>query len=129
MSGAPRRRVALIDDEADFRRLVRSWLAGRYAVESYDSAEALLAAPGPPPDLVISDVKMPGLNGFKLCERVRADPRLARARFLFLTGVDCDEGFLLGFEAGADAYLAKPVDRPRLLEKVAELLEGSRAAA
>jgi DNA-binding response OmpR family regulator len=126
---AARRRVALIDDEADFRRLVRSWLAGRYAVDAYESAEALLASTRPPPDLVVSDVKMPGLNGFAFCEKVRADPRLARVPFLFLTGVDCDEGFLLGFEAGADAYLAKPVERARLLERVAELLERTRAAA
>jgi DNA-binding response OmpR family regulator len=125
----PRRRVALIDDEADFRRLVRRWLSGRYEVETYESAEALLAAPGPAPDLVISDVKMPGLNGFKLCEMVRADPRLSRVPFLFLTGVDCDEGFLLGFEAGADAYLAKPVERRRLLERAAELLERTHAPA
>lgn len=126
---APRRRVALIDDDADFRRIVRSWLAARYEVASYEDAEALLAAQGPPPDLVVSDVKMPGLNGFKFCERVRADPRLSRVPFLFLTAVDCDEGFLLGFEAGADAYLAKPVERWRLLEKVAELLERAGARA
>lgn len=126
---AERRRVALIDDDADFRRIVRRWLSGRYEVACYADAEELLAGQGPPPDLVISDVNMPGLNGYTFCERVRADPRLARVPFLFLTGVDCDEGFLLGFEAGADAYLAKPVERRRLLEKAAELLERSGAPA
>jgi CheY-like chemotaxis protein len=119
------KRVALIDDDADFRRLVRRWLEPRYRVDSYEGAEELLAS-GSLPDLVISDVKMPGLNGFRFCEAMRRDPRLARVPFLFLTGVDCDEGFLLGLEAGADAYLAKPVERLRLLEKAAELL---RAAA
>lgn len=123
MKEAARKRLAFIDDDPDFRRIVRSWLAARYDVAAYAGAEELLAAPDPAPDLVISDVKMPGLNGFKLCERLRADARFARVPFLFLTGVDCDEGFLLGFEAGADGYLAKPVERLRLLEKVAELLE------
>lgn len=129
MKEPARKRLALIDDDADFRRIVRSWLAGRYEVAAYAGAEELLAADAPPPDLVISDVKMPGLNGFKLCERLRADPRFLRVPFLFLTGVDSDEGFLLGFEAGADGYLAKPVERLRLLEKVAELLERRGAPA
>jgi DNA-binding response OmpR family regulator len=124
-----RKRLALIDDDADFRRIVRAWLAARYEVAAYADAETLLGATAPPPDLVVSDVKMPGLNGFRLCEKVRADPRFASTRFLFLTGVDSDEGFLLGLEAGADAYLAKPVERLRLLEKVAELLERSGAPA
>jgi DNA-binding response OmpR family regulator len=129
MKEAARKRLALIDDDADFRRVVRLWLSGRYDVEAYPGAEELLAAREPAPDLVISDVKMPGLNGFKLCERLRADARYARVPFLFLTGVDSDEGFLLGFEAGADGYLAKPVERLRLLEKVAELLEKRRQPA
>lgn len=129
MKEPARRRLAFIDDDPDFRRIVRSWLAARYEVAAYVGAEELLAAAGPAPDLVISDVKMPGLNGFKLCERLRADARFAHVPFLFLSGVDSDEGFLLGFEAGADGYLAKPIERLRLLEKVAELLERRRQPA
>lgn len=129
MTGRSRKRLALIDDDPDFRRVVRLWLSGRYEVDDYAGAEELLASRALAPDLVVSDVKMPGLNGFKLCERLRADPRFSRVPFLFLTGVDSDEGFLLGFEAGADGYLAKPVERLRLLEKVAELLEERRAPA
>lgn len=129
MKDSARKRLALIDDDPDFRRIVKLWLSGRYDVAAYEGAEQLLAGSAPAPDLVVSDVKMPGLNGFKLCERLRADPRFARVPFLFLTAVDSDEGFLLGFEAGADAYLAKPVERLRLLEKVAELLERRQAPA
>lgn len=123
-----RDRIAVIDDDADFRALVRRWLVPRYQTAGYADAEELLAS-GEIPDLVLSDVKMPGLNGFRLCERLRADPRFAGVPVLFLTGVDCDEGFLLGEEAGADGYLTKPVERLTLLEKIGALLERRHARA
>lgn len=121
-------RVAVIDDDADFRAIVRRWLAPRYRTAGFAAAEQLLASDDIP-DLVLLDVKMPGLNGFRLCERLRSDPRFAGVAVLFLTGVDCDEGFLLGAEAGADGYLTKPVERLALLEKVAALLERRQARA
>lgn len=123
-----RPRVAVIDDDPDFRAVVRRWLSARYDTAGYPNAEALLAS-GEAPDLVVSDVKMPGLNGFRLCERLRADARFAGVPVLLLTGVDCDEGFLLGEEAGADGYLTKPVERLTLLEKVGGLLERRHAGA
>lgn len=121
----PRARIALVEDEGDFRAILRRWLSPRYDTMSFLDAEDLLESDPDAvvPDLVISDVRMPGLNGFRLCETLRADPRYAGVPVLLLTGVDSDEGFLLGLEAGADAYLTKPVERAQLLEKIAELLE------
>lgn len=126
---AARPRIAVIEDDAEFRAIVAGWLRPRYEVAAYAVAEELLAGAAPAPDLVISDVKLPGLNGFRCCEELRKDPRFAGVPVLFLTGVDSDEGFLLGLEAGADAYLTKPVERLSLLEKIGELLERSRAGA
>lgn len=123
-----RLRVAVIDDDPDFRAVVRRWLSARYDTAGYSDGEALLAS-GEAPDLVVSDVKMPGLNGFRLCERLREDARFAGVPVLLLTGVDCDEGFLLGEEAGADGYLTKPVERLALLEKIGGLLERRHAGA
>jgi DNA-binding response OmpR family regulator len=119
-----RPRVALVEDDPDFRAIVRGWLRARYDTISFESAEEWLDGDEEAlaPDLLITDVKMPGLNGFKLCETVRAHPAYADLPILFLTGVDSDEGFLLGQEAGASAYLTKPVERAVLLAKIEELL-------
>ncbi len=120
-----RPRVAIVEDDPDFRALVRGWLNARYDTISFESAEDWLDGDEDAlaPDLLISDVKMPGINGFKLVETVKAHPTYARLPILFLTGVDSDEGFLLGQEAGASAYLTKPVEREVLLAKIEELLE------
>lgn len=119
-----RARIVVIDDEPDFRKVVVRWLSDRYDTLSFESAEDLLESEeeSVEPDLIITDVKMPGLNGFRLCERLRGHPRYAHVPILFLTGVDSDEGFLLGQEAGGSAYLTKPVERDLLLQRVEELL-------
>jgi DNA-binding response OmpR family regulator len=120
-----RARIAIVDDEGDFRAILRAWLAPRYDTLSFLDAEDLLesGAESLPLDLIISDVRMPGMNGFKLAETLRGDPRWARVPILFLTGLDSDEGFVMGWEAGGAAYLAKPVERKDLLDKIESLLQ------
>ena len=120
-----RRRVAIVEDEGDFRALVRRWLAPDYDTLSFLDAEDLLESEqeATPLDLIITDVKMPGLDGFSFCRTLRSDSRWSRVPVLFLTGLDSDESFLQGVEAGGDAYLAKPVERLQLLHKIAELLD------
>lgn len=115
--------VAVVDDEADFRGLVSRWLKQDYEVIGMSDGEDLLTWDwAEPPSLVILDVKMPGVNGFTLCQRLRADPRFAKVPVLFLTGVDSDEGFLLGLDAGASSYMTKPVERKALLQRIREIL-------
>lgn len=122
--------IALVDDDADFRGLVRGWLRARYDTISFSSAEEWLDGEEEEdaliPDLLITDVVMPGINGFKLCESVRAHPGRGDLPILFLTGMDSDDCFVRGQEAGASAYLTKPVERAVLLAKIEELLEVSR---
>lgn len=124
-----RARVAIVEDDPDFRAIVQGWLAPHYDTISFENAEEWLDGDEDAlaPDLLISDVKMPGVSGFKLCEEIRKIPAYASLPILFLTGVDSDEGFLLGQEAGASAYLTKPVERTVLLAKVETLLRQSRA--
>lgn len=119
-----RPRIAVIDDDADFRSVLRVQLRSRFDTMSYESAEEWLADDEDAivPDLIITDLKMPGLNGFKLCETLRSRPRYASVPILFLTGVDSEDAWLLGREAGADAYLVKPVEASTLLEKIESLL-------
>lgn len=119
-----RPRVALVEDDPDFRALVRGWLGERYDTLSFASAEEWLdeEEDALAPDLLITDVNMPGVDGFTLCAAVRSRPGFAGLPILFLTGVDTDEGFLRGEQAGASAYLTKPVERAVLMAKVDDLL-------
>ncbi len=122
---AKRPLIAIVEDDPDFRAIVRGWLSSRYDTISYESADELLDCDPEEfaPDLLVTDVRMPGLDGFRLCETLRKHSRHDRLPVLFLTGVDTDEGFLQGQEAGASAYITKPVERATLLEKIATLLE------
>ncbi len=127
-----RPRIAIVEDDPDFRALIQGWLRPSYDTISFANAEEWLDGDEDAiaPDLLITDVKMTGANGFKLCASVRAHPAYAGLPILFLTGVDSDEGFLLGQEAGASAYLTKPVERLVLLSKIEDLLkQNSNSAA
>ena len=119
-----RRCVALVEDDADFRSIVGRWLQAEYDTVSFGDGEPLLTAGAEiAPDLIIMDVKLPGLNGYSLCRRIHEQKRFAGVPVLFLTGVDSDEGFLLGLDAGAASYMAKPVERADLLARVRELID------
>jgi pilus assembly protein CpaE len=87
-----------------------------------DGEEALEQAFQQPPDLAIIDVMMPGLNGYQVCERLRADPRTAHVPVIILTARTQRVDQQTALEAGADLYLSKPVTPSELVEKVNELL-------
>lgn len=118
-------RVYLVDDEADFLGILERWLTPLYEVSLFRSAEDLLkrAPPGLEPEAIVTDVLMPGLDGFALAERLGADARFARAPILFLTGVPPEKGLFPGLEAGGSAYLLKPIERVPLLEQLEKLLD------
>lgn len=96
--------------------------AGYRVTRAADGALALAAARSAPPDLIVSDVLMPGLNGYDLCAACRADAALRNIPFILLTDLDGSLDVLRGLQAGADRYLAKPVSSDRLLAAVRELL-------
>ena len=111
------------DDEAIRGNIVRLLELEGYEVSSAADGQAgLERARVLRPDLVISDVNMPGLDGFALVEALRADPALATASVLMLTALDDRASMRRGMSAGADDYLAKPFTRDELLQA----LEGLR---
>jgi DNA-binding response OmpR family regulator len=119
-----RRVVALVEDDADFRKIVSRWLQPDYDTMSFGDGLPLLTSEQELVlDLIILDVKLPGMNGYSLCRRLREQRRFVGVPVLFLTGVDSDEGFLSGLDAGGASYLTKPVERADLLARVRELLE------
>jgi signal transduction histidine kinase/DNA-binding response OmpR family regulator len=117
------RRILLADDNADLREYARRLLAAEYEVEAVGDGEAALAAArAHPPALVVSDVMMPGLDGFGLVRELRADPRLRSLPIILLSARAGEEARLEGLGRGADDYLVKPFSGRELLVRVGTLL-------
>ncbi len=128
IAGAPR--VLLADDNADMRGYVANILQqGGYDLEVASDGAAALAAirRGPPPDLVLTDVMMPGLDGFGLLRALRADPALSGVLVVLLSARAGEEARVEGLEAGADDYLVKPFSARELRARIDGAIALSRA--
>jgi signal transduction histidine kinase len=123
----PRAHVLLADDNADMRDYVRNLLSTRYEVTAVaDGAAAWEAASERLPDLVVSDVMMPRLDGFGLLQRLRDDPRTRSLPIILLSARAGEESRIAGREAGADDYLEKPFSARELMARVRSNLELAR---
>jgi signal transduction histidine kinase len=124
----PKARILLADDNADMRDYVRRLLSADYEVFPVaNGEEALRAAVEQKPDLVISDVMMPRLDGFGLLLALRADARTAGIPVIMLSARAGEEARVEGLEAGADDYLTKPFSARELLARVGGTLALARA--
>jgi PAS domain S-box-containing protein len=116
---AVRKRVLVVDDNADMRDYVSRLLQPSHDVEiARDGAEALDVIAAHAPDLVLSDVMMPRLDGFGLLRAVRADAALADLPVILLSARAGEEAQVEGLDAGADDYLVKPFTARELLARV-----------
>jgi signal transduction histidine kinase/CheY-like chemotaxis protein len=123
-------RILLADDNRDMRAYVRELLSPLYTVElACDGEEALAAARRARPDLILSDVMMPRLDGFQLLKAVREEETLCDVPFILLTARAGEESRIEGLEAGADAYLVKPFMARELLARVSGSLALARIRA
>ncbi|HEY7112521.1 MAG TPA: ATP-binding protein [Thermoanaerobaculia bacterium] len=124
---APRPRVLVADDNFDMRHYVERLLAGRYEVEALsDGLAALESAERRPPDLIVTDVMMPRLDGFGLLRAVRADETLKDVPVIMLSARAGEESRVTGVQAGADDYLVKPFSARELLARVDAHLKMAR---
>jgi PAS domain S-box-containing protein len=124
--------VLIVNDEPDQLRLMRTLLhkAGFAVLTAEDGAAGFALAKREHPDLVISDVTMPEMNGLDFCRHVRADSELKTIPILLVSALQKDtETVVAGLRAGADDYLEIPCDSTRLIAKVSRLLERSRLEA
>ena len=119
-------RILVVDDDAFTQRVIVAALRphGYEVATASDGASALARALVHPPDLVISDVVMPGMDGWALVRRVRSHHQLAFVPFIFLSSLKSADDVLRGFRLGADDYLPKPFTAEALAERVATVLEG-----
>jgi signal transduction histidine kinase/CheY-like chemotaxis protein len=114
-----RARIVFADDNADMRDYVRRLLAPRYEVETVEDGEAALDAVGRhKPDLVLSDVMMPRLDGIGLLARLRADPETGTLPVILLSARAGEESRVEGMQAGADDYLIKPFSARELIARI-----------
>ncbi|MEH2222974.1 ATP-binding protein [Nostoc sp.] len=120
-------RILLADDNADMRDYVKRLLSQQYEVESVpDGLAALDSARERVPDLVLTDVMMPGLDGFGLLQALRADPLTQKVPIILLSARAGEEARVEGLEAGADDYLIKPFSARELLARVEAALKMAR---
>ncbi|MEM8557441.1 MAG: ATP-binding protein [Bacteroidota bacterium] len=119
--------VLLVEDHDDVRAYAREVLGDTYRfLEARDGAEGLALARQEVPDLVVSDVMMPGLDGFALCQALKTDPVLDHVPVILLTARASAESKVDGLERGADAYLTKPFNARELQAHVENLLQSRR---
>jgi len=125
---APAPRILVCDDSATMRALISSILAPAHTLLVAETGEeALREASGFEPDLIISDLLLPGISGADLCRTLRQTPGFAEVPFILVTTMADATSRAIGLEAGADDYLYKPLRERELLARVASLLRLRRA--
>jgi len=118
-------RVLVVDDNPDTMVLMRELLTlrGYDVVALPDAAQAEVEIRRQPPDLILSDVMMPGKSGYEFCRELKEDPATRLIPFVLITGLTDREDKVHGIEAGADDFLNKPIFAEELFARVKSLLK------
>ena len=116
--------VLIVDDNADIRTYLQSILHGQYRVlEAEDGKRGLELAREQVPDLIVSDVMMPVMNGLEFCQQVKKDDISSHIPVILLTARALEKHQIEGYESGADAYITKPFSPELLLARIDNLLQ------
>ena len=117
-------KVLVVDDTPHNVKLLADLLTvkGFGVATATNGEEALAKIAADPPDLVLLDIMMPGLSGYDVCQRLRADPQTALLPVVLVTSLDPQQERIKGIESGADDFLGKPINQPELFARVRSLL-------
>lgn len=117
--------VLVVEDNEDFSHFLSQELGRIYnkVLTAKDGIEGAMKAEAENPDIIVSDVMMPRMNGTDMCRRIKENIETSHIPIILLTAWSTDEGRAAGYKAGADAYIAKPFDMEVLLARISNLLE------
>jgi two-component system cell cycle response regulator len=117
-------RVLVVDDILSNVKLLEAKLSAEYfeVVTAHNGADALARMDEHTPDIVLLDVMMPGMDGFEVCRRIKANPKSAHVPVVMVTALDQPSDRVAGLDAGADDFLTKPVDDAALFARVRSLV-------
>lgn len=120
-------KILAVDDEVDLVETVRFPLEmeGFEVLVSYNGVDALDQVRKECPDLILLDLMLPKLDGYKVCRLLKFDERYKHIPILMLTAKTQEKDVLLGIETGADDYITKPFDIDKLIKKVKNFLKNS----
>jgi len=118
------KRILVVDDTEDVVRVVKMYLEhhGYEVITTNDGRKGLEKARDEKPDLVVLDLMLPRMDGYKVCGLLKRDTRYAKTPVILFTAKTQEKDMKLGQEVGADAYIAKPFEPEVLLSKITELL-------
>ncbi len=123
-------KILIVEDNESLRELLKTGLRDYYAIsEAQNGMEALAKAREQRPDLIITDLMMPEMDGLNFCRQMKTDPGTNQIPIILITAKSTETGRLEGMEAGADAYIAKPFGFEELLRKVEHLTKQSVSKA
>lgn len=124
---ADRPTVLVIDDNADIRNYVKTLLAEEYHVlDAPEAATGIRLAMKYVPDVIISDVMMPGMDGIECCRRLKTELQTCHIPVILLTACSLDEQRIQGYNGGADSYISKPFNSQLLLSRIRNLIDSRR---
>jgi len=121
-----KKKILLVDDEEDMVFAVKMQLEANdfEVLTAEDGQQALLKARQEQPDLIILDVMLPKIDGYKVCRMLKFDSKYKAIPIILFTSKIQKEDEKIGFEVGADAYITKPFEPEVLLKKIKELMKG-----